>query len=79
MQIVRALEGDVSLEDLNESNVGHGLLMGPLSGSSEYGSSAYHADMKKFRQIALASQELGSSESSSGEMPQGHGQVSNYS
>lgn len=65
MQIVRALEGDVSLEDLNEgAKGGRGLLM-PSSSSSDYDSSTYQADMKRFRQIALSSQEF---DSSSGEM-----------
>ncbi|XP_041010045.1 proline-rich receptor-like protein kinase PERK7 [Juglans microcarpa x Juglans regia] len=60
-QIVRALEGDVSLDDLNEvmkpgqsSNFG--------SSSSEYDASLYSANMKKFRKMALDSQEYGSSE-----------------
>ncbi|XP_054810798.1 proline-rich receptor-like protein kinase PERK4 [Prosopis cineraria] len=69
-QIVRALEGDVSLEDLNDTRAGHSHLLASSS-SSDYDSSAYQADMKRFRQIALASQEFGSSESS-GEMSQLH-------
>ncbi|XXG81377.1 hypothetical protein AAC387_Pa09g2027 [Persea americana] len=55
-QIVRALEGDVSLEDLNE-----GVRPGQSSvfssdGSTEYNSSTYNADMKQFRKMALATQ-----------------------
>ncbi|KAK4260001.1 hypothetical protein QN277_003177 [Acacia crassicarpa] len=67
-QIVRALEGDVSLDDLNETRAGHGHHLASTS-SSDYDTTAYQADMKRFRQIALATQEFGSSESS-GEMSQ---------
>lgn len=59
-QIVRALEGDVSLEDLHEGvRTGHG----PLTGSNtspEYDGS-YSVDMKKFRK-AGGSQEYSSSD-----------------
>ncbi|CAF1932960.1 putative proline-rich receptor-like protein kinase PERK6 [Brassica napus] len=60
-QIVRALEGDASLDDLNEggkpgqsSNLARG-------SSSDYESSTYSADMRKFRKTALDSQEYGAS------------------
>lgn len=61
-QVVRALEGEVSLSDLNE-----GIRPGQSSiyssyGSSDYDSGQYKEDMKKFRQMALASQQYGSSE-----------------
>lgn len=61
-QVVRALEGEVSLSDLNE-----GIRPGQSSiyssyGSSDYDTSQYKDDMKKFRQMALASTEYGSSE-----------------
>ena len=46
--MVRALEGDVSLSDLNES--------------SDYDTSQYSEDLKKFRKMALETQEHGSSE-----------------
>ncbi|XP_026456113.1 proline-rich receptor-like protein kinase PERK7 [Papaver somniferum] len=59
-QIVRALEGDVSLEDLNEG-VRPGQSSMFSSGSSEYDTSMYNTDMKNFRKTALASQELGTS------------------
>nr|XP_027101551.1 putative proline-rich receptor-like protein kinase PERK6 [Coffea arabica]XP_027108656.1 putative proline-rich receptor-like protein kinase PERK6 [Coffea arabica] len=61
-QIVRALEGDVSLEDLNEGvKPGHSALFGSSS-SSEYDSS-YHTDLKKFmKKTGLSSQEFTSSE-----------------
>lgn len=59
-QIVRALEGAVSLEDLNEGvRPGHSTVYS--YGSSEYDSSQYNEDMKKFRRMALGSQEYGTS------------------
>ncbi|KAH0843434.1 hypothetical protein HID58_092019 [Brassica napus] len=58
-QIVRALEGDASLDDLNEGGKpGQNLARGS---SSDYASSTYSADMKKFRKTALDSQEYGAS------------------
>ncbi|RWR72443.1 proline-rich receptor-like protein kinase PERK1 [Cinnamomum micranthum f. kanehirae] len=65
-QIVRALEGDVSLEALNEGvTPGHSSLYS--HGSSDYDSSQYNEDMKKFRKMALAtSQEYGGSSEYSG-------------
>ncbi|XP_062076162.1 proline-rich receptor-like protein kinase PERK4 [Humulus lupulus] len=61
-QIVRALEGDVSLDDLNEGvRPGHSSIY-TSSGSSDYDANAYNADMKKFRKMALTSQEFVSSE-----------------
>ncbi|XP_022136397.1 proline-rich receptor-like protein kinase PERK4 [Momordica charantia] len=70
-QIVRALEGDVSLDDLNE-----GIRPGQSSiysgTSSEYDSSAYQADMSRFRKLALSnpddSGELATSSNDSREM-----------
>ncbi|PIA55699.1 hypothetical protein AQUCO_00700184v1 [Aquilegia coerulea] len=58
-QIVRALEGDVSLEALNE-----GVRSGHFSsnGSTDYDTATYNADMKKFRSMALSSQEFPSVE-----------------
>lgn len=56
-QVIRALEGDVSLEDLNEGiRPGHSRFYGSY-GSSDYDSSQYNEDMKKFRKMALATQE----------------------
>jgi len=56
------LEGDVSLEDLNEGiRPGHSTLYGSY-GSSDYDSSQYNEDMKKFRKMALASRDYASSE-----------------
>ncbi|KAL6330883.1 hypothetical protein AAG906_009311 [Vitis piasezkii] len=61
-QIVRALEGDASLSDLNE-----GMRPGQSSiysshGSSDYDTNQYNEDMIKFRKMALASRDYGSSE-----------------
>lgn len=62
-QIVRALEGDVSLEDLNEGVMNSGQSSYFGSGSDNYDASgSYSANMKKFRKMALDSQEYGSSE-----------------
>ncbi|XP_043725551.1 proline-rich receptor-like protein kinase PERK1 [Telopea speciosissima] len=61
-QIVRALEGDMSLSSLNEGlRPGHSTNYGSY-GSSDYDTNQYNEDMKKFRKMALASQEYGSSE-----------------
>ncbi|KAG6482390.1 hypothetical protein ZIOFF_059021 [Zingiber officinale] len=54
-QIVRALQGDVVLEDLNEQTT-------PAHNSSELESGQYNDNMKKFRKVALAPQENASSE-----------------
>ncbi|CAH8260992.1 unnamed protein product [Arabidopsis lyrata] len=60
-QIVRALEGDASLDDLNEGGKpGQSSFLGRGS-SSDYDSSTYSADMKKFRKVALDSHEYGAS------------------
>ncbi|XP_010548337.1 PREDICTED: proline-rich receptor-like protein kinase PERK4 [Tarenaya hassleriana] len=64
-QIVRALEGEVSLDDLSEGvKPGHSNVYGSGT-SSEYSQTAYQADMKKFRQMALSSQEFMNSDGSS--------------
>ncbi|CAL9097836.1 unnamed protein product [Musa textilis] len=63
-QVIRALEGDVSLEDLNEGiRPGHSRFYGSY-GSSDYDSSQYNEDMKKFRKMALATQEYASGDHS---------------
>lgn len=55
MQIVRALEGDVSLEDLNEGmRPGQSMM---FSSSSDYESSSYNNNMRRIRKMALASPE----------------------
>ncbi|KAF8095876.1 hypothetical protein N665_0320s0005 [Sinapis alba] len=62
-QIVRALEGDMSIEDLSEGGRGaQNTYLSPGSGSSEYDASSYSADMKKFRKLALESKEYQTSE-----------------
>lgn len=62
VQIVRALEGDASLEDLNEGvKPGHSAMFSSTS-SSEYDSS-YQTDLKRFmRKTGLSSQEFTSGE-----------------
>jgi len=57
-QIVRALEGDVSLEDLNDGKPGNASMYGSSDGS-DYDSRQYSADLKKFRQMAFATQDFG--------------------
>ncbi|KAJ0090837.1 hypothetical protein Patl1_13251 [Pistacia atlantica] len=60
-QIVRALEGDVSLSDLNEGiRPGHSNIYSSY-GSSDYDTMQYNEDLKKFRKMALNSQEYGAS------------------
>lgn len=61
MQVVRALEGNLSLSDLNtETGRGHG----SSHCSSDYDTYPYNEDLKKFRKVALGTQEYGSSEKS---------------
>ncbi|XP_019151217.1 PREDICTED: proline-rich receptor-like protein kinase PERK1 [Ipomoea nil] len=60
-QVVRALEGDMSLSDLNEGiRPGHSAAYGSSYESSDYDAMQYNEDMKKFRKMALGSQEYGS-------------------
>ncbi|XP_071698338.1 proline-rich receptor-like protein kinase PERK15 [Rutidosis leptorrhynchoides] len=59
-QVVRALEGDVSLADLDEGiKPGHSSV---YNGSSDYDTAQYNEDMIKFRKMALGTQEYASSE-----------------
>nr|GME15881.1 proline-rich receptor-like protein kinase PERK1 [Ipomoea batatas] len=59
-QVVRALEGDVSLSDLNEGIApGHSTTYSSY-GSSDYDTVQYNEDMRKFRKMALGSREYGS-------------------
>ncbi|EFH38836.1 predicted protein [Arabidopsis lyrata subsp. lyrata] len=56
--IVRALEGDMSMEDLSEgTRPGQSTYLSPGSVSSEYDASSYSADMKKFKKLALENKE----------------------
>lgn len=64
-QIVRALEGDVSLSDLNEG-IRPGQNLYSSYGSSDYDTMQYNEDLKKFRKMALNSQEYGASSEYSG-------------
>ncbi|VFQ79667.1 unnamed protein product [Cuscuta campestris] len=59
-QVLRALEGQVSLSDLNEGiTPGHN--MGYSSfGSSDYDTMQYNDDMRKFRKMALGTHDYGS-------------------
>lgn len=61
---MRALEGDSSLEDLNDgTRPGHSSVYGVGSNATtEYSASSYQADMEKFRKLALGSQEFTSGE-----------------
>ncbi|WCJ33874.1 Protein kinase superfamily protein [Euphorbia peplus] len=64
-QIVRALEGDATLDQLDEGvKPGHNLTFSTTSGSSDYenSNSTYTADMKKFRKVVMDSTEYPSSE-----------------
>ncbi|XP_020149811.3 proline-rich receptor-like protein kinase PERK15 [Aegilops tauschii subsp. strangulata] len=61
-QVVRALEGDVSLEDLNEGvRPGHSRFFGSYS-SSDYDSGQYNEDMKKFKKMAFTTNDYTSSQ-----------------
>lgn len=63
IQIVRALEGEMSLDALNESvKPGNSKVYGTSGTSTDYSQTSYNADMKKFRHVALSSQEFQSSE-----------------
>ncbi|KAK6793468.1 hypothetical protein RDI58_006921 [Solanum bulbocastanum] len=64
-QILRALDGDSSLEDLNEkagknNTANFSGASGPAS--DLYDTCAYNADMVKFRQMVMTSQDMNSSE-----------------
>lgn len=64
--MVRALEGDVSLADLNEGiRPGHSTIYSS-HGSSDYDTNQYNEDLKKFRKMALASYDYGGSSEYSG-------------
>lgn len=61
-QVVRALEGDVSLSDLNEGiRPSQGSGFGSY-GSTDYDTAQYNDDMVKFRKMALGTQEYATSE-----------------
>lgn len=57
-QIVRALEGDVSLEDLNEGvRPGQSMLFSSGSGSEYEFPSSYTVNMQRIRKVVVASPE----------------------
>ncbi|KAK1421009.1 hypothetical protein QVD17_23045 [Tagetes erecta] len=59
-QVVRALEGDMSLSDLDDGvKPGHSSV---YNGSSDYDTAQYNEDMIKFRKMALGTQEYASTE-----------------
>lgn len=60
---MRALEGDSSLDDLNDGvRPGQSSAFSASNTSTEYSATSYNADMKKFRQLALGSQDFASSD-----------------
>ncbi|PIN19252.1 Serine/threonine protein kinase [Handroanthus impetiginosus] len=61
-QVVRALEGDVSLSDLKEGIRPGQRTVNSSYGSSDYNTTQYKEDIRKFRKMALTSQECGSSD-----------------
>lgn len=63
-QIARALEGDSSLEDLNEGvKPGQSAVYNPNgNGEGAYDTGAYNADMVKFRKMVMSSQDFNSSD-----------------
>ncbi|XP_010545704.1 PREDICTED: proline-rich receptor-like protein kinase PERK15 [Tarenaya hassleriana] len=61
-QIVRALEGNMSIDDLTEGSApGHSTIYS-MDGSEDYSSAQYKEDLQKFKKMALESQTFGSSE-----------------
>lgn len=60
LQIVRALEGDVSLDDLNEGMKKNNSAMFGSGESSDYDGGSY--DLKKFKKSRISSQEFTSGE-----------------
>ncbi|KAK1413905.1 hypothetical protein QVD17_29642 [Tagetes erecta] len=61
-QVVRALEGDVSLSDLNDGiRPSQGSGFGSY-GSTDYDTAQYNEDMVRFRKMALGTQEYATSE-----------------
>ncbi|GLU14519.1 hypothetical protein SLE2022_310820 [Rubroshorea leprosula] len=61
-QIVRALEGNLALDNLNEGMIpGYSMTFSYHEGS-DYGFTEYYEDVKKFNKMALETQKLGSNE-----------------
>ncbi|KAJ8755719.1 hypothetical protein K2173_024263 [Erythroxylum novogranatense] len=61
-QIVRALEGNIPLDELSDGILPGQSMAFSSHGSSDYSSSQYKEDLKNFKKIALESQELVSSD-----------------
>lgn len=61
-QVVRALEGNASLDDLNEGVKPGQRGLYSSNGSTDYDTVQYNEDLKKFRKMAFGNQEHGSSE-----------------
>ncbi|XP_062008357.1 proline-rich receptor-like protein kinase PERK1 isoform X1 [Rosa rugosa] len=57
-QVVRALEGNLSPDELNEGVIPGQSMIYSSSESTQYSTHEYKADMLKFRKLALESQEL---------------------
>lgn len=65
-KVVRALEGDATLEELNDGvRPGQSSVYASYS-SSDYDDGQYKEDMRRFRKLALTSEEFAASSSSSG-------------
>ena len=58
-QIVRALEGDLSVEHMKNGMTSN---QSGVFSSSDYGSNSYNANIRNFRKMALESTEYASSE-----------------
>ena len=56
---MRALDGDSSLDDLNDGKGGHGANNG---NTETYDTNDYNADMMKFKKMVMTSQDFTSSE-----------------
>lgn len=65
-QIVRALEGDSSLEDLNDG-VKPSSVFSNSHTSSDYENASYNDDMTKFRKVVLDSGNMSSEHNATGE------------
>lgn len=64
MQIVQALEGNISLEELNEGiRPGHSTIYDAY-GSTDFDSAQYKEDLKKFKKMVLECEEQNFSECS---------------
>ncbi|CAD5315317.1 unnamed protein product [Arabidopsis thaliana] len=79
-QIVRAFEGNISIDDLTEGAAPGQSTIYSLDGSSDYSSTQYKEDLKKFKKMAFESKTFGSSEcsgltSDNGQNPSGSSSI----